>query len=195
MTCSLIQEVMVMLVSLLAMINDDSDRDFVSALYQQYEQMLYRVAFNILHNRTDAEDAVQDTFVRIIDNLDKIRNISSNETGFYLVIIVKNISINKINKKNRHPEVDIDELYDIQSDCSVENAMLHKVNSELIRNALSELPDDDYEILFLYLIREYSPTEISELFGIPSNTARQRIFRAKQRLIKLLEKRGVTNDL
>lgn len=195
MTCSLIQEVIVMLASLLAMIDSDSDRDFVSALYKQYEQMLYRVAFNILHNRTDAEDAVQDTFVRIIDNLDKIRNISSNETGFYLVIIVKNISINKINKKNRHPEVDIDELYDIQSDCSVENAMLHKVNSELIRNALFELPDDDYEILFLYLIREYSPSEISELFGISSNTVRQRIFRAKQRLIKLLEKRGVTNDL
>ena len=184
-----------MLASLLAMIDSDSDRDFVSALYKQYEQMLYRVAFNILHNRTDAEDAVQDTFVRIIDNLDKIRNISSNETGFYLVIIVKNISINKINKKKRHPEVDIYELYDIQSDCSVEDTMLQKVDSELIRNALSELPDDDYEILFLYLIREYSPTEISELFGISANTVRQRIFRAKQRLIKLLEKRGVTNDI
>lgn len=184
-----------MLSEILALINDGADRSFVRMLYEQYEQMLYRAALNILHNRTDAEDAVQDTFVRIINNLDKIRDISCNETGYYLVIMVKNVSKNMQNKKQRHPEIDIDELYDIQADCSVEEETLRKINAEIIREALSELSDDDYEIMFLYLIKEYSPAEISELFGISSNITRQRIFRAKQRLIKLLEKRGVTNDL
>lgn len=184
-----------MLSGLLAMIDDSSDRDFVRELYDSYEQMLYKVAMNILHNRTDAEDAVQDTFVRIINNLEKIRDISCNETRYYLVIIVKNVSINMLNKKNRHPVTDIEQLCDIQSECCVEDRLLQKVNSEIVRDALRELSDDDYDMLFLHYIKEYSYAEISQLLEISPNTARQRVYRAKQRLIVLLEKRGVTNDL
>ena len=183
-----------MLSAVLSMIKDETDKELVRSLYENNEQLMYNIAYNILHNRSDAEDAVQDAFVSVINHLEKIREIICNETRFYLVIIVKNISLNMLKKKQRHPEVDIDEVFDTQSDENVEVEALGKINSEIIREALRELSDKDYEIMFLYLIKEHTPSEIAQLLGITGNQARQRIFRARQRLIKLLEKRGVNNE-
>lgn len=96
---------------------------------------------------------MQDAFVNVINHLEKIREINCNETRFYLVIIVKNISLNKLKKKQRHPEVDIDEVFDAQSDENVEAEALYKINSEVIREALCELSDKDYEIMFYTISR------------------------------------------
>lgn len=183
-----------MLSALLLMIDDETDRELVRSLYDANEQLMYNVAYNILHNRTDAEDAVQDSFVSVIRNLEKIRGIDCNETRFYLVIVVKNISLNMLKKKQRHPAVDIDEVFDAKSDENIEDEIISRVSSEEIKCALRDLSDNDYEIMFLYLIREHTPSEIAQLLGITGNRARQRIFRARQRLIKHLEKRGITNE-
>lgn len=183
-----------MLSAVLSMIKDETDKELVRSLYENNEQLMYNVAYKILHNRSDAEDAVQDAFVSVINHLEKICEINCNETRFYLVIIVKNISLNMLKKKQRHREVDIDEIFDTQSDENVEAEALGKINSEKIREALRELSDKDYEIMFLYLIKEHTPSEIAQLLGITGNYARQRIFRARQRLIKLLEKRGINNE-
>lgn len=184
-----------MLSAFLSMIKDETERELVRSLYEANEQIMYNIAYNILHNRTDAEDAVQDSFVRVINHLEKICEIDCNETRFYLVIIVKNVSLNMLKKKQRHPEIDIDEVYDVQTDDNIEDEILDKINSEEIRNALRELSDNDYEILFLYLVKEHNPSEIADLIGISANLARQRIFRARKRLIKLLGKRGITNEI
>ena len=48
-----------MLSALLSMINDETDKELVRSLYEANEQLMYNVAYNILHNRTDAEDAVR----------------------------------------------------------------------------------------------------------------------------------------
>lgn len=183
-----------MLSAILSMVSDETDKELVRSLYENNEQLMYNIAYNILHNRSDAEDAVQDAFVSVINHLEKIREINCNETRFYLVIIVKNISLNMLKKKQRHPEVDIDTIYDAKSDDKVEDEILGKINSEKIRDALRQLSDSDYEVMFLYLIKEHTPSEIAQLLDITGNQARQRIFRARQRLIKLLEKRGITNE-
>lgn len=183
-----------MLSAVLSMLSDETDKELVRSLYENNEQLMYNIAYNILHNRSDAEDAVQDAFVSVINHLEKIREINCNETRFYIVIIVKNISLNMLKKKQHHPEVDIDEIFDTQSDENVEVEALGKINSEIIRETLRELSDKDYEIMFLYLIKEHTPSEIAQLLGITGNQARQRIFRARQRLIKLLEKRGINNE-
>ena len=183
-----------MLSALLSMINDETDKELVRSLYEANEQLMYNVAYNILHNCTDAEDAVQDSFVSVINHLEKIREIYCNETRFYLVIIVKNISLNMLQKKQRHPAVDIDEVFDDKSDENTEEEIISKVSSDEIKRALRDLSDNDYDIMFLYLIKELTPSEIAQLLGITGGQARQKIFRARQRLIKHLEKRGITNE-
>lgn len=71
-----------MLSALLSMINNETDKELVRSLYEANEQLMYNVAYNILHNRTDAEDAVQDSFVSVINHLEKIREIDCNRNPF-----------------------------------------------------------------------------------------------------------------
>ena len=96
--------------------------------------------------------------------------------------------------QHRHPAVDIDEVFDAKSDENTEEEIISKVSSDEIKRALRDLSDNDYDIMFLYLIKELTPSEIAQLLGITGGQARQKIFRARQRLIKHLEKRGITNE-
>lgn len=170
------------------------DNEFIHDLYENYEQMLYRVAFNILHNCADAEDAVQETFVRVIKNLGKIKSVPCNETRFYLVIIVRNVSITMLNRKTRRIELDIDEQYDLSSDTEPEEEVLSRLTVDEIRRTLNELSTDDCEVLWLLLFREMTANEIADLLGLKPATVRSRICRARRRLISLLEDRGIYFD-
>ena len=156
--------------------------------------MLYRVAFNILRNSADAEDAVQECFVRIIRNLEKIRAVPCNELRFYLVIVVRNTAITLFNRKTRHIEFDIDEQYDLASGDTPEEEFLRSHTIEEIRGAVQQLSPSDCDVMWLSLFRELSPGEIAELLGQKPATVRSRISRAKRRLILLLEERGITAD-
>ncbi|MCH5207798.1 MAG: sigma-70 family RNA polymerase sigma factor [Oscillospiraceae bacterium] len=172
---------------------DEPDRKFVDDLYKKYEQMMYRIAHKVLHNRPDAEDAVHSTFVKVIDDLEKIRAINDNEIRYYISVMTKNTALD-IQRKNNRIEAS-DELDDLETDCSVEDIVLTKIDADRINEALMLLPNRYYEVLYLNLSRDYSPSEIAQKLNITPTAARQRIFRAKQKLIDMLEKEGMTNDV
>lgn len=58
------------MMAIIMAIEDDDDREFVEKIFDRYEKNMYFTAYDILRNRADAEDCVQDTFVKIIDKLD-----------------------------------------------------------------------------------------------------------------------------
>lgn len=184
-----------MLLIALANINDAADRNFVEELFREYEQILYRVAYGILHNRTDAEDAVQETFVRIIKHLETIRGINCNERVIFFVNIVRNISLDILRSKSRHKTDDIDDFANIGSDYSTEGTFLDKYTVEEIKNALAELSDRDYELLYLSLFKDMDQIEISKVTGIDYDNVRVYIHRARKRLIAVLKKRGIIDDI
>ena len=171
---------------------DEPDRKFVDDLRKKYEQMMYRIARKVLHNFHDAEDAVHSTFVKVIDDLEKIRAINDNEIRYYISVMTKNTALDFQRKNNRLEASD--ELDDLETDCSVEDIVLTKIDADRINEALMLLPDRYYEVLYLNLSREHSPSEIAQKLNITPTAARQRIFRAKQKLIDMLEKEGMTND-
>ena len=178
------------------LIRDEADRDFVKNLFKNNEQMMYKIAFNILHNRTDAEDTVQNSIIKVIDSLEMIRTLDSTEIEYYLSVMTRNTALDMQRKTNRLPESNVMEELDVmEADISVEEAALMNINSERIKEALRRLPEQEYEILFLNLQVGLSPSEIADRLGITSNTVRQRIFRAKNNLKKELEKDGITNDV
>lgn len=166
------------------------DAEFIRGLFEEFEQMLYRVAFNILHNSADAEDAVQDCFVRVMRNLRKIRAVPGNELKYYLVIIVRNVSLTMLSRRNRCEEMDIDDNCGA-ADSSPEEEFLQRFSVGEIREAVMQLPQTDCEVLWLLLFRELTVAEIANLTGLKNATVRSRICRARRKLRQLLEERGI----
>ena len=82
----------------LAMVGTDEEKDTITRLYKTYKKFLFSISMSILNNYADAEDAVHETFVRIIKNLSKIKDVESTKTKSFVAIIVRNICYDMLRK-------------------------------------------------------------------------------------------------
>lgn len=174
---------------------EHSEEEFIKELFEQHRQMMYKTAFGILHNKSDAEDVVQNAFLWIINNFDKISQIPCYEMVFYFANIIEHLSINLINQQKRHPLEDIEEHKDIASEDSVEEQAYDNILTREIEQALEELSDRDFSLMYMYVLKQMKPKEIAEVMKIPEKNIRVYIERARKRLIKILKKRGIVDDI
>ena len=173
----------------------ETDDKLISKLFAEYRQMMFKIAMGILHNKSDAEDVVQEAFLWIINNLDKIMQIPCCERGSYFASIIEHRAIDLCRKRQNHPMDDIDVQVDLISNENIEEAVLSSLTVEEIKRALNELSKRDSEILYYLLFMDYAPKEIAKALGISGKNISMYITRARKRLIKVLKKRGITNEL
>lgn len=174
---------------------ENPDSKLINELFAKYRQTMFKIAFGILHNKSDAEDAVQNAFLWIINNVDKISQIPCYERGFYFATIIEHISINLINKQKRHPSEDIEAHPEFVSDRSVEEQANDNIMIKEIERALEELSDRDYSLMYLSVFKQMKHKEIAEALDIPEKNINVYIERARKRLIKILKKRGIVDDI
>lgn len=179
-----------MLSGLLAIIDDNEDKQRFEELYYKYRQLMYSVAMNILHNEQSAEEAVQEAFINIAKNFSKVKEINCNQTKGYVVIIVRNVCFNILRKNRLICEWDTD-AHDVEdSGISVEDDTVSKCGVELLERALKMLPQKYYDILYFTAFEEYSLKDAAKLLGITYANAKTRQKRARERLSQILEELG-----
>lgn len=91
---------------LLELIENEEDREFCRKLSEQFDSAMYHVAYGILKNSADAEDAVQESYIAIINNLDKISRENCHKAWNYIVTIVRSRAINVYRRRNRESKMD-----------------------------------------------------------------------------------------
>lgn len=168
-----------------------SAEELIKQLFSTYRENMYKIAFGILHNKSDAEDVVQNAFLWVINNLDRISQIPCNKRACYFANIIEHLSLNLINKRRTHPMDDIDEHADIRSDISVEKSAVEKITIDEIKRIIRTMSVTDRLFLRLYLFEGRSYKEISDIVGISEGNARICVYRARKRLAALLKERGI----
>lgn len=168
----------------LSVLETEEDKTQFEELYMKYKKKMYSIAYGILHNVEDSEDAVHQAFLTIADHFDKIKEISCQELPSYIVIIIKRTSINLYNKNKRAAE-SLSELDD--NSMSVEVDVLANYNYELLLKTISSLSDNYKEVLYMYYLNGFTTKEISNMLGISVDNVWKRIERAKKQLKKRLE--------
>ncbi len=177
-------------------IDAPEDKAFLIELYTRYQQMMYGIAFNILKDRYDAEDSVHEAFLSIIrkDRIAELKKLGPGEIKAYLIVTVKNASLRCYNFRRKNSGENIDDLLSVEGGVSAEDSTFSEYESEKIKEALSKLPPGDFELLYESAVLEHSSADIAERLGIAENAVRQRIFRARKRLKKLLNQEETAND-
>ena len=153
-------------------------------LYKNYRRLMFGIAYDILKNEQDAEDAVQDAFFRLADNLGKIADADSPQARNFAVVITRNICFNMLRK--RHIETDIDDE-DVCSDKSAEDEFLSAQGVETLERALGSLPEKYRDILYLTVYEELSLREAAKLLGITYENAKSRVKRARKKISEFLK--------
>lgn len=149
-------------------------------LYYRHAPRLHAYCYRIMEHREEAADVFQETFLRFFDLARREREMT-NVPGF-LLRIARNLCLNR--RRNRPRHISIEEL-DLPSD-----ARPHLENEELqhlIERAVELLDEEFREAFILRECENLSYEYIAELTGTTVSNAKSRVFRARQKLKKLLE--------
>ena len=167
----------------LQMIETPEDKSKFVIIYEEYRDYMYRVAFNILHNVEDAEDAVHYAFVKIAENINKVGEPVCLKTRGYVVTIVRNRAIDIYRKKQKHPHVEYrDAFKGITIDYDGDNR---------VAACILKLDERQKNILILKHHQGYDLREIANMLGITYRNALQIEQRAKAKLRALCKEEGI----
>lgn len=159
----------------------NSSRAF-EALYDRYSDRVFTYCSKVFSSHPDvAQDIFQDTFEKFYEVIKKDR-IEIKNLSAYLIKVARNLSINEKSKKSSN-EISIDGMDFEFVDRNQENKELN----EIIHLGIEALPDEFKEVLVMKEFMDMSYQEISEALEIDMSLIRVRIFRAKQKLKKILE--------
>lgn len=176
----------------LSLIDTEEEKSKFEQLYHLYRYTMLHVAVSILKETQLAEDAVHEAFIRIAKNLHKIGEVSSPQTKGFVVIIVKNISLTMLKKESPNMEyLDAHEVDYLEARIHVEEECLNKLLLEQVVSAVRRLPEKYRDILYLYLVGEYSIGEIAKMLRLPKETVKKRIQRGRKMVITTFQQEGV----
>lgn len=175
-----------------AAIEDEYSRKKLEALYTKYSRAMLKVAYRILDDDQLAQDAVQSAFVNLIDCLDKIEEINCNKTRAFVVIIIRNISINLYRKRRRQNDISLEDIEDILPDDGgpIDKKIIDAEMFSRVASKIRELRTAYSDIISLKYFYHYSDGEIARLLNITQENVRVRLHRARQSLIKILLEDG-----
>jgi RNA polymerase sigma-70 factor, ECF subfamily len=173
------------------------DEAAVRALTQRYNRRLFRVARSILRDDAEAEDVVQETYVRAITGLEYFRGDAS--FGTWITRIAMNEALGRL--RRRRPTVDWESYGKNRMPAEIINFPLSAASSDpertmaqreiraVLEHAIDELPDAFRAVFVARVVEGMSVEETADLFGLRAETVKTRLHRARNLLRDALDKR------
>ncbi|MCL6463328.1 RNA polymerase sigma factor [Pseudacidobacterium ailaaui] len=159
----------------------------ITSLVAEYATMLYRVAFSVTRNAAEAEDIVQDTFLRVLRHQEKVREI--RDPRVWLVRIAWNLALDRKRRAKTRPETeDLDDHARqlTATERLAEDEVISSQECARILDLIDRLPDKERQALLLSAVEELSTAEIASICSTTESSIRSRIFRARKELALLL---------
>lgn len=170
----------------LSMLESDGERRIFSELYNQYGNAMLRVARRYFpEDPQDAEDAVQNAWLKVIKNILKIQEIPCKKRGAYLVIIVRNEAITILRKRRRE--------LPFEDALAGEAAGFGDVSGKPVIELIRAMPDTYRAVLEMRFVEERSTKEIAAALHLTESAVNTRIHRGRAILIEKLREEGICN--
>jgi RNA polymerase sigma-70 factor (ECF subfamily) len=160
----------------------------LAALVDQYAGALYRVAFSVLRNQADAEDAVQEAFVRVLRHRDTLGEVRDHRV--WLIRIVWNIVLDRKRRAKTRPETDdvadLARVLPMKGLSAEEHAAAAQHHAHVLA-CVDQLPAKERQVMMLSAFEELSSVEIAAVLEISESSVRSRLFRARNLMAGLLD--------
>jgi RNA polymerase sigma-70 factor (ECF subfamily) len=166
--------------------------ELVEELVRQHSRLVYRIGYAVLRSHHDAEDATQETFLRVLRYSNKLASVENHKT--WLARIAWRVAVDRSKQRGRKREVALEDpeklLGEPASSESSADQVVHGVQiGAMLERLIGALPEKLREPLVLSTIDEMSPREVAATLGINEAAVRSRVFRARQILREKLAER------
>lgn len=146
-------------------------------------ELLYRTAFYMLESRADAEDAVQDLYIRLWDSRERLGELRNPKA--YCITLMKNLCIDRIRKNSGKQHSQLEESMPDTEE--TDSAAIGKDSAKLMAGYIAALPEAQKQVLHLHMAKEMSNDEIASETGMSNLTVRVLLSRARKRLREQLD--------
>lgn len=153
-------------------------REEIAAFYERHADRVFRLCMSYLRNTEDAADAMQDTFLRWLEDPDKPQG-SDHEKG-WLALTAANLCRDRLRRMKRFPTTNLSKLLNIgENDRAFDSAELFE--------AVASLPEKYKTVIFLFYYEDMTTEQISEATGIKRSTVTSLLTRGRRLLRKIID--------
>jgi RNA polymerase sigma-70 factor (ECF subfamily) len=146
-------------------------------LYNESSGAVFGLAMSILGNQADADDVVQDTYISIYNNATKYKG--KGKAMAWIFTIARNHALMKIRERKKHSHVDLDDVYNIGEENTMEEDM-YKEN--LISVLLDTLKEDERQIVVMHAMSNIKHKDIANIMDMPLSTVLSKYKRSLEKL-------------
>lgn len=154
-------------------------------LFEAYYRRTFAVVFSILRNRDSAEDITQDAFINAFQKLSRLRE--PEKFGPWLAVIASNLARNYLQRAKKVVYSDDLSPYEPDNINSTEEAAMRDLQIEQVRRAIRALSPDQQQVITLQFYYDLKIEDIAALLKVNAGTVKSRLFRARQKLSRILE--------
>lgn len=182
---------------LILIIEDEDDREFMAALFQRYNRLMYSTIIKIVKTSHDTDDVMQNALIKLIDKVDLLRTRDRNQLVNYIISTCKTTALDFINRSCVKYEVSLEEYPELPdpdtgphySEHKVEIHMIEGEELEALRRALPRLDIRTRSILEGYYFLSKSTAELGKELGIKPDSVRMSLARARRKAFELLQEK------
>jgi RNA polymerase sigma factor (sigma-70 family) len=156
-----------------------------AALYRQYSVPMFRVLLRYAKDRSEAEDMMQDGFVRVYRDMGQFRG--EGALGGWIRRIMVNTALSHL-RKQRDFVRDVPDFNAFESKFHTEEDFASNLDAQTLLGYLQKLPPGYRTVFNLYAIEGHTHEEIAEQLGISIGTSKSQLFKAREYLKKMLDK-------
>jgi RNA polymerase sigma-70 factor (ECF subfamily) len=156
-------------------------------LVRRYKDQLLNYVFRFVGNRADAEDIVQETFLRVYKNKHYYKEIAKFSTWVYT--IAGNLAKTELRRRKRRKVFSVSNFVNDERDYDIKDTARNpeervdgRMTDSYIQNAIDKLPAKFKEVILLRDVQGFAYEEISQILGIPLGTVKSRVNRGRLRL-------------
>ena len=171
---------MIVLEYYLSLLDTQEEKDKLELIFNEYGKRMKKKAYGFFGNESDAEDAVSESILKIINILNKIKEPICHETQSLIVIIVKNTCRDMLRKRKRNPVFGLEEFDYEPAVTKVD--FYENLSKEFIRDEIKKLPEIYRDVVMLKAFYHLHNKYIAEILCVNENTVRKRLERAREKL-------------
>ena len=165
-------------------LNTDDKNKFES-IYHTYKNALFYQVHRIIKNENDAEDVLQEAFIKIAKNIKAVDDIKSKETISFLIIITKNTAYDYMRKSSKITELPLSETESIIDERALDD-LVSSTEYQQIVSIITSIPSPYNEVLFLHYVKDYSIKKTADILDKKAATVKMQLVRGKKILIDKL---------
>lgn len=162
------------------------DADTFKKVFIPYHQKLYRIAYRIVQDAANAEDIVQDTFIKLWNKRDEMESVDNTEA--FAIVILRNTCLDYLRKTKNDRYTDYDT--DMPETTSLTKQIELQDEAEKVKYLINKLPDQQRQVMMMKHWDDYSDEEIEQATGLSAGNIRVILSRARKTIREQYAKIG-----